>query len=278
MDGGMGSELLRQAPAPDRAVWPLMNLTHPRTILAIHRAFRTAGAQVLLTNTFQSNPLALAREELDDQMEEINRAALQLARQAARRDGFVLSDIGPIVDLPNMEEFSDRKVLGRVLASLNEADGFLFETCSSPRSLVAVEYVLHKIPEIESAPLLLSLAYRREPSGQLLTFSGHPPETFARHAQRHGVSALGVNCGRDIGMPEIIEIIHRYRQETDLPLFARPNAGMSPDLRTPAEMAEKLQQLLEVGVRMIGGCCGTTPEHIAAFGAIVDAWNANHLT
>ncbi len=272
MDGGMGSELIRAGlePADCGELW---NLTHPRTVLAVHRAYRQAGAVVLLTNTFQSNPSALAQLELEDQLEEINAAALVLARQAAGPAGFVLADIGPILNLPAMQEFPDRSILSRVLTSLGDADGFLFETCSSPRALAAVEYAWHRVPEIEEAPLLLSLACRREPSGRLTTFSGHAPETFARHAARHGVTALGVNCGRDIGLAEMIEIIRRYRQETDLPLFARPNAGMAPDLRTPAEMAERLPELLQAGVNMVGGCCGTTPQHIAAFGPIVEAWN-----
>jgi 5-methyltetrahydrofolate--homocysteine methyltransferase len=70
------------------------------------------------------------------------------------------------------------------------------------------------------------------------------------------------------------EIIHCYRQETDLPLFARPNAGVAPNLLTPVEMADQLPALLDAGVSMIGGCCGTTPEHIAAFRPVVEGWNA----
>ncbi len=273
MDGAMGTELLRAGLQPGEPC-ALCNLTHPEQVLAIHRAYRQAGAKVLLTNTFQSNPLALARHKLDDQMEEINEAALRLARKAAGAAGFVLADIGPILGSHGtagtacMEEFSDRALLKRVLISLQEADGFLLETCSSPRALTAVEYALHRVPEIESAPFLLSLAFRRDPSGRLTTFSGHPPETFARHAARHGVAALGVNCGQDIGMTEVIEIVRRFRQETDLPLFARPNAGAAPDLSTPEEMAEQLPRLLEAGATMIGGCCGTTPEHIAAFARV----------
>jgi len=275
MDGAMGTEL-SQAGIPLNECGALWNLTHPEEVLTIHRAYRQAGAVVLLTNTFQSNPLALARYGLADQMEEINEAGLHLARTAAGPGGFVLADIGPILDLPGMEEFADRSILRRVLVSLSGVDGFLLETCSSPRALAAVEYALHQVPEIESAPLLLSLAYRREPNGErggLTTFSGHAPETFARNAFRHGVAGLGVNCGRDIGMAEAAEILRRYRRQTDLPLFARPNAGMAPELRTPAEMAEHLPQLLEAGVSMVGGCCGTTPEHIAAFRPIVQRWN-----
>jgi 5-methyltetrahydrofolate--homocysteine methyltransferase len=146
--------------------------------------------------------------------------------------------------------------------------------------LTAVQYAFHRVPEVEATPLLLSLTYRRAPSGQFVTHSGHAPETYARHAEKHGVAALGVNCGRDIGMDDVIEIIRRYRDHTDLPLFARPNAG-TPTREgerwvyphTPQTMAERLPELLEAGVRMVGGCCGTTPAHIAAFRPIVDAWN-----
>jgi 5-methyltetrahydrofolate--homocysteine methyltransferase len=98
---------------------------------------------------------------------------------------------------------------------------------------------------------------------------------------RHGLAALGgVNCGRDVGMGELIEIVRRYRAVTDLPLFARPNAG-TPARRgedwvypeSPAALAERLPELLEAGVALVGGCCGTTPSHIAAFRAVVEAWN-----
>ena len=100
-----------------------------------------------------------------------------------------------------------------------------------------------------------------------------------------GVSALGVNCGRDIGMDDIIEIVRRYRQVTDLPLFARPNAG-TPVCEgdrwvyplTPAEMARRLPELLEAGISMVGGCCGTTPEHIAAMRPVVEQWNRNQAS
>jgi methionine synthase I (cobalamin-dependent) len=117
-------------------------------------------------------------------------------------------------------------------------------------------------------PVLLSLAYHRQANGAPVTYSGHPPEYFAREARRHGVAALGVNCGRDIGLRDIIEVLRRYRNETDLPLFARPNAGTpGPDGAyplTPEALAEAVPEMVAAGARMIGGCCGTTAEHVAA--------------
>ena len=124
------------------------------------------------------------------------------------------------------------------------------------------------------------MTYHRNAKGKIVTLSDHKPEWFAQRAKAYGVTALGVNCGRDIDMDDIIEIIHRYRSVTDLPLFARPNAGTPTKQgdrwiypHTPEMMAARLPELLEAGVSMVGGCCGTTPEHIAAFRAVIDAWN-----
>jgi 5-methyltetrahydrofolate--homocysteine methyltransferase len=153
----------------------------------------------------------------------------------------------------------------------------LLETWSDPVALLAIPTICGPIMELSGLPTLLSLSYERRATG-LWSHSGHPPEWFAMQAKNSGIAALGVNCGRDIGMAETIEIIRRYRRVTELPLFARPNAG-TPVAgcqypRTASEMAERLPELLEAGVSMVGGCCGTTPAHIAAFRPIVDEWNA----
>lgn len=271
MDGAMGTELLRAGLGTGQCgeAW---NLTRPDVVLGIHRAYRQAGAGVLLTNTFLANPLNLTQYGLMDRLDEINEAALRLARLAAGPQGLVLADIGPILERAGGEEFRDRRLLREVVRSLTEADGILLETCSSPRALEAVDYIRHRVEDIE-IPVLLSLTYLKDASGKLTTFSGHAPESFARHAKRHRVSALGVNCGRDIGMDEVIAIVGRYRNETDLPLFARPNAGSGPRQHTPEEMAGRLPELLDAGVCMVGGCCRTTAEHIAAFATVVAAWN-----
>jgi 5-methyltetrahydrofolate--homocysteine methyltransferase len=279
MDGAMGTELQRAGLSP-RGCGEDWDAATTEGVRGIHARYVEAGAEVLLTNTFQSHAAHLARFGSDRRLEEIHRYSVRLARKAAGPSRFVLADLGPIIDSDGRTEFADYKMLGPVLASLDGSDGFLFETCSSPRALTAVQYAFHRIPEAETVPLLLSLTYHHSPSGQIVTFSGHSPETFARHAERHGVAALGVNCGRDIGMDDIIEVIRRYRAETDLPLFARPNAGTPTKQgeqwiypHTPEAMAARLPELLEAGVSMVGGCCGTTPEHIAALRTVVDAWN-----
>ncbi len=266
MDGAMFTEL--RCRAAGAAPGPLWNLARPTLIQSVHRDYLAAGARVLLTNTFRSNPITLAAAGLEDRLDAINQAAVAHARTAPGGRRFVLGDVGPLLSPGRYEEFADRAALARTLGTLDGVDGLLFETCSTPAALSAVEFALHRVSLAAEVPLLLSLTYHRE-DGELVTFSGHPPETFARHAARHGVAALGVNCGKDVDLADVAEILRRYRDETDLPLFARPNAGTPlPDgsyARTPATMASGVQVLVAAGASLVGGCCGTTPEHIAAF-------------
>ena len=246
MDGAMGTRLLPLG-LPCVA---LANLSHPDRVRAVHRGYADAGAQVHLTNTFQANPLALAGHDLDA----IVPAAVSHARTTR---GVVLGNVGPIMAPGQRTDFADRAALHRTLDALEGVDGLLFETCSTASALAAVEYASHRVGWLESRPLLLSIAYRWQ-DGQPRGWHGHAPEFFARHAVRHGVAALGVNCGVGMGLAEVAEVLRRYRGETDLPLFARPNAG------TPEEFAAALPALVAAGAYMVGGCCGTTEAHVAA--------------
>ncbi len=252
----MGTELQKRYIKPGEC-FEAWNLTHAEQVQAIHQCYVNAGADCLLTHTFQANPTALARHGLQDRLAEIGRAALDNARSAHPR--FVLGDIGPLI-LTELES---------VVEALRDADALLLETWSDPSVLEAAR-------KITSLSVLVSLTYRRDDSGRVSSTSGHAPEWFAERAADHNIAALGVNCGRDIGMNEIIDIVCRYRRHTPLPLFARPNAGTPMRERdvwqyplTPQRMAEHLPALMDAGANMIGGCCGTTPEHVAALRAVI---------
>jgi 5-methyltetrahydrofolate--homocysteine methyltransferase len=281
MDGAMGTELQR-AGLPTGESGELWNLTHPDKVRQVHEAYLAAGADCLLTNTFQSNPTALARHGAADRLEAINEAALGLARSAVGGPRFVIADIGPIAPDPAQAELADPNVLRLVIGTLLTADAVLLETWSDPVAFLAVPAICGPLFEMSGLPTMLSVAYERRPGGRqgLWSRSGHPPEWFALQAKTFQIAALGVNCGRDVSMDDVIEIVRRYRQVTDLPILAKPNAG-TPERagdrwvypRTPAQMAERLPELLEAGVRLIGGCCGTTPAHIAEFRPIVERWN-----
>ena len=109
-----------------------------------------------------------------------------------------------------------------------------------------------------------------------MTFANQTPERCARAALEHGAAGLGANCGKDIGMADMIEIVRRYHDVCDLPVYVGLNAGTPTNgvyPHSPEQMATELPRLLEAGVAMIGGCCGTTPDHIWRFRLALDAWN-----
>ena len=282
MDGAMGTELQR-AGIQEGQCPELWSLTHPEQVRAIHHAYVDAGADCLLTNTFQANPRVLSEYGLEDRMVEINQAAITLALSAAGTDRFVLGDIGPIGKLPKGPPAFDLRLVERMVTSFELVDAILLETYGGAVGLVALAGCMRFLRG--EKPVFLSLAFKRGPNGIVDIQTSAEPEQLAEDAQQLGAAALGVNCGRDIGMDEVIEVIRRYRQVTELPLFARPNAGTPIRAgdqwvypHTPERMAERLPELLEAGVAMVGGCCGTTPKHIAAFRPIVDEWNRRHTS
>ncbi len=274
MDGAMGTELQRAGLKPGEC-GELWNLTHPEKVRAIHQAYVDAGAEVLLTNTFQANPAALAKHNLDNQLGVICQAAVDLARHAAGPDRWVLADIAP----PRLEE--ERHAVPQLVQALAAAgpDAFLVETCSDPIALFPIVEALRQRPQ-GSFPMLVSFAYRRDRTNCVQSIGGLSPQTLGRWMEVPSVAALGVNCGLDMGMPQFVEVVEAYSAEGRRPLFARPNAGTPKQVedrwvypQTPAYMASWLPELLKAGVSMVGGCCGTTPAHIAAFRPIIDAWN-----
>jgi methionine synthase I (cobalamin-dependent) len=282
MDGAMGTEIQRAGIAPGES-YEAWNLTHPDQIQSIHQAYVDAGARVLLTNTFQANPAALARHGLQDQVETIGQAALGLARSVARDGLFVLADMGPMPSEMVSYPGASRVLLQPMAGLLGSADGIVLETFSDLTAFHLVE-LLQQSNDFADKAVLVSFGFLHGPSG-ICTRDSRTPEAIARQASHHDLTALGANCGRDIDMCDVLEIVRRYRQATDLPLFARPNAGTPTRVgdrwvypQTPEKMARRLPELLEAGITMVGGCCGTTPEHIAQFRPLVETWNARHST
>jgi 5-methyltetrahydrofolate--homocysteine methyltransferase len=268
MDGAMGTELQR-AGIPDGECYEYWNLTHPETVRAIHSAYVAAGAEVLVTNTFQANPRSLERFGLANDFEAITEAGIARAREVAGPDRFVLASVGPFPEGSSVEE------IRRTVLALISADGLLLETASGHHDLSVI--LSNAPPRI---PLLFSLTFLRTEDGSVTLHFPVPLEDILRFAHGMRLPALGLNCGRDIGLDDILGIVRRYREATDVPIFARPNAGTPTRVAdrweyplTPQALADRLPKLFAAGITMIGGCCGTTPEHIAAMKPVVDAWN-----
>jgi len=246
MDGAMGTELLRAGVDPR----PGVNLTHPELVERIHESYVHAGARVMLTNTFQVNNGTRGR---------VIAAAVALARGAARGEELVFASVG----MPMAEVFAG-SLLSRM--PFEQLDGFLLETQSN-FSITEILPITVRL----SVPVLVSMTFRRDAGGRLETVKGLTPEAIAATAQQAGIAMLGVNCGRDISLADTTMILQAYRSVCNLPLFARPNAGTPSKVAdqlvypvTPEEMAAWMPKAIRAGAIVIGGCCGTTPEHIAA--------------
>ena len=217
---------------------------------------------------------------------EINKAAVSIAREAfGDRKGFVLGDIGPFGGL--MEPYGEvteqevSEALDEQAVALVEAgaDAIIVETQTSFEELGLGIDAARKA----GAPCIIaSMAYDVTADGTTFrTMMGIDPERAAEFMEERGANVVALNCGTGMDMVRAREGVRRYRSACDLPVMTQPNAGL-PVLenlvavykQTPEEMVKELPALLDEGVSIVGGCCGSSPEHIRAFRPIVDAFNA----
>jgi len=267
-DGAMGTMLqrlgLKAGGCPDELV-----LNEPEMILKVHRAYKAAGADIITTNTFGANAIKLREYGLTAKLGEINKKAAGLAREAAGADGFVAGDIGPtgaflepVGDLSFDEAFA---IFSDQAIALKEggADLALIETMMDIREVKAA------IMAVKAAGLPVAVTMTFDET--MRTVLGTSPEAFAVMAGALRADLLGANCS--LGSEGILKVISAMSAVTDTPLMAQPNAGLPflkdgetvfPD--SPGEMTAFVPAFLQAGVRAMGGCCGTSPDHIAEIG------------
>lgn len=284
-DGAVGTELQKGELEPG-GCGELWNVEHPDSILAIQRAYAEAGADCLTSNTFGANRVMLEGHGCADRAEAIVRAGVRIAREAlGDRPGFVLGDMGPLgrllEPLGDLSEAEAREALAEQAATLVDegVDAIIIETESG---LEEIAIAIAAAREAGAPFVIGSMAFDVIRDGtDLRTMMGVGPEDAARFMTDAGANVLGLNCGKDIDPAWAATAVRRYLSVSDLPTMAQPNAGLPvlENMRTvykqdPETMAEGLPKLLASGVRVVGGCCGTTPEHIRHFRSIVDSWNS----
>jgi len=267
-DGAMGTMLqrlgLKAGGCPDELV-----LNEPEMILKVHRAYKNAGADIITTNTFGANAIKLREYGLTAKLGEINKKAARLAREAAGADGFVAGDMGPtgaflepVGDLSFDEAF---RIFSDQAAALKEggADLALIETMMDIREVKAAIMAA----KAAGLPVAVTMTFDETMRTVLAT----SPEAFAVMAGALRVDLLGANCS--LGSEGILKALSAMAAVTDTPLMAQPNAGLPflkdgetvfPD--SPSKMADFVPAFLKAGVRAMGGCCGTSPDHIAEIG------------
>ncbi len=269
-DGGWGTELQKRGlPAGEPPEgW---NLSRPEEVGAVARSYVEAGADIILTNTFGGSPLKLAKVHLEDKLLEINRQGARISKQAAGDQALVFASIGPsgefmaplgtVSEADMVQGFAEQ---ARALAG-GGADGIVVETMMD---LAETKAALRAARESTSLPVAVTLTFNKGPKGYA-TIMGIRPQQAAAELESAGADIVGANCGAGIDI--MIELMGLMRSVTTLPLWCKPNAGL-PELvhgktvyrETPEMMASKLKALAQAGASIVGGCCGTTPDHIRA--------------
>jgi len=264
-DGPMGTELYRHHIFTNRC-YDELNLSDPGLIKSVHQDYCDAGADVLTTNTYGANRISLEKHGLADQVAKINTAGVQIAREVAAdagRDVFIAGSVGPIIPAVHSEAKLIEIILEQVSALVAAGvDVIIFETQPSRAALeLCAKAMQQQTPEI---PYILSCAIVHgceSLSGETVQRLLAPVE-----GERQPV-AVGVNCG--IGPDGMLEVVEQAIQVTQLPLIVQPNAGAPKDFEgrtiyycSPEYIATYAMRYVNLGAAAIGGCCGTTPEHI----------------
>lgn len=273
-DGAMGTMLYNKGVFINQC-FDELNLTSPQLVGQIHQEYIEAGVDVLETNTYGANRFRLAPYGLRERLEEINRRGVEIARKAAGDSVMVAGSVGPlgspleplgkISHAEAAEAFAEQ---ARVLIDAG-VDLLLLETFPS---LPEMEIALKALRELTDLPIVAQMSVSEDCNALF----GTSPEVFTSRLQELGADVVGLNCS--VGPAVMLEAVERMIQVTDLPISAQPNAGRARVVEgrhiflcSPEYMAEYAKRFIQTGVRIIGGCCGTTPAHMRAVVSAVKA-------
>ncbi len=267
-DGAMGS-MIYEAAGPQRS-FDEVNLTQPEVVFGIHQAYIQAGAQIIETNTFGANRLRLAQAGLADEVTRINHRAVKIAREAreaAAHEVLIAGSIGPLGLLRHGRELPAediRNIYAEQAAALEErgVDLFLLETFTDLDQLLLA---IDALRSFSALPIVASLTFNEEGT----TFGGTPAAEAAWRLAQKQVQAIGTNC--TLGPQPLLPVL-RAMATSGMELSAMPNAGFPQRMgdrivypkSAPEYFAAFAREAVETGARIVGGCCGTTPEHIRA--------------
>jgi methionine synthase / methylenetetrahydrofolate reductase(NADPH) len=264
-DGAMGTMLYAKGVFINKS-FDALNVTQPDLVADVHQEYVRAGADIVETNTFGANRIKLGSFGIADKLHAINAQGAKIARHAAREQAYVAGSIGPLGiriepwGKTGVDEARDYfREQARALLD-GGVDLFILETF---RDLNEIGAAIDAVRSVSDLPIVAQMT--TEEGGQ--TLDGTPPEKFAPELERRGATLLGVNCA--VGPAPMLETIERLAAVTKLRLSAQPNAGKPRDVEgrniylcSPEYMASYARRFILHNVRIVGGCCGTTPEHI----------------
>jgi 5-methyltetrahydrofolate--homocysteine methyltransferase len=278
-DGAMGTMLqkygLLSGSCPEE--W---NLSHPDIIRSIHQQYFSAGADLVETNTFGGNRFRLGFHGHAGKVGEFNRQAAELACSVRPAGKFVAGSVGPTGELLeplgtiNFKQLVD--IFQEQISAL-QAGGVDLIIIETMADLQEAQAALHAVKNIAPAlPVAVTMTFEKSATG-FRTMMGATPAHMISALTAEGADLIGANCG--LGMEEMIGIMAEFRSLCRVPLIAQANAGLpkwdgqkNVYDETPAQRGRSALKLLELNINIIGGCCGTTPEHIQAVRKTVDSW------
>ena len=272
-DGAMGSLLMARAKDLIKGKSPeFINLSRPDILEEVASLYLEAGADIVQTNTFGGSPLKLSDYSLDDKTEEMNRSAVLAVKKVVEGKAYVSASCGPsgkmLKPYGNVDQDAMYDNFFRQLKVVIEAgaDIVCVETMLDVKEAVLAIKAAKSIST--SIPVMATMTFDKTPRG-FFTVMGVNIEKAAKELEAAGADIIGSNCGN--GIENMILIAREYKKHTSLPLIIQSNAGL-PEMKedmivyseTPEFMAGKSKELAAAGVSVIGGCCGTTPDHIRA--------------
>lgn len=276
LDGAMGTQLFARGVANGKCN-DYLNIESPDIILGIQKSYIQAGSDAVITNTFGANRYTLNRHGLADKVEAINKAGVEIAREAAGQERYVLGDIGPsggfLEPLGTLKAKELKGIFEEQAKTLAQAgvDGFIIETMTA---LDEVTITVEAVKAVTNLPVFVSLAFDTA-GDDFKTMMGVSVKSAAEKIIPLRVEAIGFNCGK-VQLNNYVKLAEKYvsvvRQlSQDVVLLAEPNAGL-PELIDDRviykvagkEFAAAVKKIHSVGFNILGGCCGTCPEHIKA--------------
>ena len=277
LDGGMGT-MLQKAGVPMGKIPEALNVTHAEAVIDIHRQYIEAGSDIIYANTFSANRYKLGHSAYS--VETLVTAGIKNAKRAVEDSGKyvkVALDVGPIGELmePNGNlKFEDAYDMFKEMMTVGERAGADLIVIETSTDLLEMKAAVLAAKENTSLPVFSTMAF--EKSGR--TFTGVTVEAAALTLTGLGVDAIGINCS--LGPDDIYPLAKRLVEWTPLPVIIKANAGL-PNLNSGGydisgeQFAQQMDKFMDLGVSIIGGCCGTTPEYIREMGKMLEIGRAH---
>ena len=266
-DGAMGTLLYEQGNFARYVCFEELNLSRPELVKQAQVGYRQAGADILQTNTFGANRFRLRRLEGEAKLEEINRAGVQIARQVAGDELLVAGSVGPLgapLEPAGSISIDEAGKAFREQIAVLEGSGVDLLVIETMLDVNEAVIALRAARSVDARlPVIVQMTVQEDGA----TPTGMSPEEFTRRLEEAGADVIGLNCG--VGPARMLETLKRMAAVTARKLSVQPNAGVPRGVEgryiyesSPESMAEYSGRFVQAGAAVVGGCCGTTPEHI----------------